>query len=74
MTNFAISRRGLLLAAGAATLATPFLGRGAHAATTLRYGHMHTPNSIAGEQAQWFADAVRNVRDTLPAGHSRTAR
>lgn len=59
MTTFTMSRRGLLLSAGAATLATPFLSKGAHAATTLRYGHMHTPNSIAGEQAQWFADAVR---------------
>ncbi|MBM3606179.1 MAG: TRAP transporter substrate-binding protein [Alphaproteobacteria bacterium] len=52
------SRRGLLLGASAAMLATPFLAKGARAATTLRYGHMHTPNSIAGEQAQWFADAV----------------
>lgn len=59
MTNSTgFTRRGLLLAGGAAMLATPFLGRGARAATRLRYGHMHTPNSIAGEQAQWFADAV----------------
>lgn len=56
--NHGLSRRTILMGAGAAMLATPFLGRGAHAATTLRYGHMHTPNSIAGEQAQWFADAV----------------
>ena len=61
MTNsVALSRRGLLLAGGAAMLATPFLGRGAHAATTLRYGHMHTPNSIAGAQAEWFAAAVKD--------------
>ncbi|MEL5879569.1 TRAP transporter substrate-binding protein [Cereibacter sphaeroides] len=53
-----LSRRGLLLAGGGALLAAPFLSRGALAATTLRYGHMHTPNSIAGMQAQWFADAV----------------
>lgn len=52
-----LSRRGLLVAGGAA-LATPMLGRGALAATTLRYGHMHTPNSIAGAQAEWFAAAV----------------
>ncbi|RHZ93976.1 TRAP transporter substrate-binding protein [Cereibacter sphaeroides] len=53
-----LSRRELLLAGGGALLAAPFLSRGALAATTLRYGHMHTPNSIAGMQAQWFADAV----------------
>ncbi|MFN4155320.1 MAG: TRAP transporter substrate-binding protein [Paracoccaceae bacterium] len=53
-----VSRRSLLIAGGAAAFATPFLGRGARAATTLRYGHMHTPNSIAGAQAEWFAAAV----------------
>ena len=58
MTTNALSRRGLLLAGGAALVATPFLGKGARAATTLRYGHMHTPNSIAGAQAEWFAKAV----------------
>lgn len=55
----ALSRRGLLLTGGAAMLATPFLGKGARAATTLRYGHMHTPASIAGAQAEWFAEAVQ---------------
>lgn len=61
MTNsIGLSRRGILLAGGAAMLATPFLGRGALAATTLRYGHMHTPNSIAGAQAEWFAQAVKD--------------
>ena len=60
MTNsVALSRRGLLRAGGAALLATPFLGKGARAATTLRYGHMHTPASIAGAQAEWFAAAVK---------------
>lgn len=60
MTNsVALSRRGLLMAGGAALLATPFLGKGARAATTLRYGHMHTPASIAGAQAEWFAAAVK---------------
>ena len=53
-----LSRRGLL-AAGGAALALPFLGKGARAATVLRYGHMHTPASIAGAQAEWFAAAVR---------------
>lgn len=60
MTNsVALSRRGLLMAGGAALLATPFLGKGARAATSLRYGHMHTPASIAGAQAEWFAAAVK---------------
>ncbi|MEH6774265.1 MAG: TRAP transporter substrate-binding protein [Cereibacter changlensis] len=58
MKSTGFSRRGLLAAGGAALLATPFLGKGARAATTLRYGHMHTPNSIAGAQAEWFAAAV----------------
>nr|WP_111300328.1 TRAP transporter substrate-binding protein [Paracoccus saliphilus] len=57
-TTFGLSRRGLLLGASAALLATPFIATRARAATTLRYGHMHTPDSIAGAQAQWFADAV----------------
>ena len=57
--SVALSRRGLLVAGGAALLATPFLGKGAQAATTLRYGHMHTPASIAGAQAEWFAAAVK---------------
>ncbi|MGO4852274.1 TRAP transporter substrate-binding protein [Phaeovulum sp. W22_SRMD_FR3] len=58
MQTNGFSRRRLLMAGGAALVATPFLGRGARAATTLRYGHMHTPNSIAGAQAEWFAKAV----------------
>ncbi|MEI4472270.1 TRAP transporter substrate-binding protein [Frigidibacter sp. MR17.24] len=53
-----VTRRGLM-ATGGAALALPFLGRGARAATVLRYGHMHTPASIAGAQAEWFAAAVR---------------
>ncbi|MTH77556.1 TRAP transporter substrate-binding protein [Paracoccus aestuariivivens] len=56
-TSTRLTRRGLMVASGAA-LATAFIAKGARAATTLRYGHMHTPNSIAGAQAQWFADAV----------------
>lgn len=63
MTNsIRMSRRGLMIA-GTAALATPWLGRGAMAATTLRYGHMHTPNSIAGAQAEWFAEAVAEKTD-----------
>lgn len=52
-----ISRRGAL-GIGAGAVAAAFIGKGAAAATTLRYGHMHTPNSIAGAQAEWFAEAV----------------
>lgn len=63
MTNsIRMSRRGLMIA-GTAALATPWLARGAMAATTLRYGHMHTPNSIAGAQAEWFAEAVAEKTD-----------
>lgn len=57
-----ISRR-LVIAAGASALAMPYLGRPAHAATVLRYGHMHTPASIAGAQAEWFAQAVAEKTD-----------
>lgn len=58
MTNLTrMTRRGAL-AIGSGALAAAFIGKGAQAATTLRYGHMHTPSSIAGAQAQWFADAV----------------
>lgn len=55
--SFRISRRNLMVTASA-TLAMAWIGKGAQAATTLRYGHMHTPNSIAGAQAEWFAEAV----------------
>ena len=69
MTNsVALSRRGLLRAGGAALLATPFLGKGARAATTLRYGHMHTPASIAGAQAEWFAAAVKDMDTNVEGG------
>lgn len=63
MTNSTrISRRGLL-AAGGGIMAAAFIGKGAQAATTLRYGHMHTPTSIAGMQADWFAQAVAEKTD-----------
>ena len=52
-----VSRRKMRVA-GCAALAVPMLNRKAMAATVLRYGHMHTPNSIAGAQAEWFAEAV----------------
>ena len=30
----------------------------------LRYGHMNAPASVAGEQAEWFAEAVEKYRIT----------
>ncbi|SMF13867.1 tripartite ATP-independent transporter solute receptor, DctP family [Tistlia consotensis] len=58
----AISRRtGLLLGAAAlATLAaTAVGGRPARASDlVLRYGHMNSPTSIHGLQAQWLAEAI----------------
>lgn len=33
-------------------------GSAAAQEVTLRYGHMHTPNSIAGMQAEWLAEAI----------------
>lgn len=57
MTAARVSRRtfvGLTAAAAAASIC----GR-ASAQTALRYGHMNSPTSIAGLQAQWFADAVK---------------
>ncbi|MES3676575.1 TRAP transporter substrate-binding protein [Halomonas elongata] len=30
---------------------------------TLRYGHMNAPNSIAGKQAEWLADAIKEKTD-----------
>ncbi|UYG04091.1 TRAP transporter substrate-binding protein [Halomonas sp. LR3S48] len=34
------------------------VGTAAAQEVTLRYGHMHTPNSIAGMQAEWLAEAI----------------
>ncbi|UWR35241.1 TRAP transporter substrate-binding protein (plasmid) [Sulfitobacter sp. W027] len=50
--------RRTLLAAGAGALATPFLVRPSWAATTLRYGHNNEVSSVAGAQADWFAEAL----------------
>ncbi len=58
-SSFGLTRRGLLVAGALALFAAPFVGGAAHAAKVLRYGHMHTPNSIAGQQAEWFAEAVK---------------
>ncbi|WP_343504965.1 TRAP transporter substrate-binding protein [Alloyangia pacifica] len=52
-----LSRRTLLLT-GAGALAAPFIARPALAATNLRYGHNNEVASVAGAQADWFAEAL----------------
>ena len=52
-----ITRRSVL-AAGASALAVPFIARPAWAATNLRYGHNNNVASVAGAQADWFAEAL----------------
>ncbi len=52
-----ISRRAVL-AAGAGALAAPYIARPAWAATKLRYGHNNEVASVAGAQADWFAEAL----------------
>src|SRR5699024_10320144 len=59
MLDKAISRRTLLGWSGAAAVtALAGLPAKSNAGTTLRYGHMNSPTSITGQQAQWFADEV----------------
>ncbi|OAN75643.1 ABC transporter substrate-binding protein [Sulfitobacter sp. EhC04] len=53
-----LMNRRTILAAGAGALATPFLLRPAWAATSLRYGHNNEVSSVAGAQADWFAEAL----------------
>lgn len=56
-TSMKLSRR-TVLAGGAAVLATPaFIGRAQ--AASLRYGHNNEVASVAGAQADWFAEALR---------------
>ncbi|MBN8188270.1 TRAP transporter substrate-binding protein [Salipiger thiooxidans] len=52
-----LTRRSLLLT-GASALAAPFIARPAFAASTLRYGHNNEVASVAGAQADWFAEAL----------------
>lgn len=48
------------LAGAAATLVIgSAVGQASAATLTLRYGHMNSPNSVAGQQAQMFADKVK---------------
>ena len=58
MQKLNLMNRRTLLAAGAGALATPFLVRSAWAATSLRYGHNNEVSSVAGAQADWFAEAL----------------
>lgn len=64
MPTKGISRRSFLSLAGtvtgAVTLGLPHIVRAAD--LTLRYGHMNTPTSVNGQQAEWFAEEV--VRNT----------
>ncbi|UOA26167.1 TRAP transporter substrate-binding protein [Pseudosulfitobacter sp. DSM 107133] len=53
-----LMNRRTMLAAGAGALAAPFLVRPAWAATQLRYGHNNEVSSVAGAQADWFAEAL----------------
>lgn len=58
-TGTAVSRRSALgIGAVAATsmLMSPYLARAQ--STTLKYGHNNEPASVAGAQADWFAEAV----------------
>jgi TRAP-type transport system periplasmic protein len=50
--------RRTVLVAGAGALAAPFVARPAWAATSLRYGHNNEVASVAGAQADWFAEAL----------------
>jgi tripartite ATP-independent transporter DctP family solute receptor len=60
MIDTRISRRNMLaltgMAAGAAALGFPSAATAAD--TMLRYGHMNSPTSINGKQAEWFAAEV----------------
>lgn len=60
MPKTVTSRRSVLALAGAAAASTlfpaPRIARAAQ--TTLRYGHMNSPTSVVGMQAQWFAEEV----------------
>jgi tripartite ATP-independent transporter DctP family solute receptor len=56
-TTKGLSRRSLLLT-GAGALAIPFIARPAFAARSLRYGHNNEVASVAGAQADWFAEAL----------------
>lgn len=51
-------RRSLIAAAAVAAALVAALPAHAQRAIEFRYGHMNPPTSAAGQQAQWFAEAV----------------
>lgn len=55
--SFSMNRRTMMMA-GAGALSAPFLVRPAWASTQLRYGHNNEVSSVAGAQADWFAEAL----------------
>ena len=55
--NLQFGRRGFL-ALGAGAAAMTMLPRRSFAQTSLRYGHNNEPASVAGAQADWFAEAL----------------
>ncbi len=57
MPKMMMNRRTLMVA-GASALAAPMIARPGWAATTLRYGHNNEVSSVAGAQADWFAEAL----------------
>lgn len=57
MPKMMINRRTLMVA-GASALAAPMIARQGWAATSLRYGHNNEVSSVAGAQADWFAEAL----------------
>ncbi len=58
MTEFNRFNRRTVLALGGAALAAPLVARPLRAQTTLRYGHNNEVASVAGAQADWFAEAL----------------
>lgn len=57
MPKMMMNRRTLMVA-GASALAAPMIARPGWAATSLRYGHNNEVSSVAGAQADWFAEAL----------------
>ena len=60
ISRTSMTRRKALTFAGATVAAVmmPSIRRASAAPVTLRYGHMNSPTSIVGLQAQWLADEI----------------
>jgi len=63
MSEMTKPSRRTVLAGGAAVLAAPYVITGARAAGPLRYGHNNEVASVAGAQADWFAEALGQASD-----------